>query len=192
MKRENNSFLMENTLAVICSISAGFGLFLFTTWLETTIGGGILINAFIEEAAKLSLFLAALLLFSLRVKEKEIFYLFIPFFSICFYGIAENIIYFLRFPDTFIYFRLLYSYPVHLNTALLYLIFLSDKRLLPFTPLLFISTTFYHYGLNVLVLLIEESVLFFLMCTVNVSLFFLFVNLVNNCIFLRRALLDRR
>jgi hypothetical protein len=65
------------------------------------------------------------------------------------FGITENVLYFLSFPTSSIYRRLVYSYPIHLNTAFFYAIaFLSGKPLR--VTLYLLLGVLYHLGLNLL------------------------------------------
>jgi hypothetical protein len=63
------------------------------------------------------------------------------------FAATENILYFLSFPTSSIYGRLLYSYPIHLNTALLYALAFSSGKAVQVGVSLGIGIL-YHLGLN--------------------------------------------
>jgi len=148
------------------AISIGTGLFFLVRFLETSIGTNRLINVLLEEAAKLFLFLLLELAYRYRVSPLSDPSTFTPFprprllalpiLCITAFAVTENITYFLRFPESSIYQRLLYSYPIHLNTALLYaMAFVSAKKL--FYLLTLVVSWSYHIGLNALSLVLPPA-----------------------------------
>jgi hypothetical protein len=143
----------------------GLPLLLLVRWLERSIGTSLLTSSMIEEAVKVCLFLILCLLLRLGngrvpgVKE----FAFLPFICIIGFAVTENSLYFFFAPTTTIYQRLLYSYPLHLNTGLLYTwIYLKIRPQHrtgppPIPGLLLASLgacagTAYHFFLNVLAL----------------------------------------
>jgi len=151
----------------------GFPLLLLIRWIQRSWETNLLASSLIEEGIKICLFLALYLLLRLGkgrlpgVKEPE----FLPFICIIGFAIGENSLYFFYAPTTTIYQRLLYSYPLHLNTGLLYTwIFLTlllrsatgQRTLLPIliACLGALIGTAYHFFLNVLTLAISNSAVY--------------------------------
>jgi hypothetical protein len=123
-------------------------------WHPTLLGASL-----IEEGLKGLLFL--LLALALRVGGGKLGSVaapeFLPFVCVVGFGVAENLLYFLEAPTTSIYERLLYAYPVHLNTALLYtLAFVSGRPLLAVPAA--VAGVAYHFGLNVVSLVAPQPV----------------------------------
>jgi len=150
------------------ALPVGVGVFLLIRLLEGTIQGPMAVNVVIEEAAKFALFVIATLAAGSTAWSKFIFneqtdpdrkegvFLLFPLLCAVVFGITENILYFLSFPTSSIYKRLLYSYPIHLNTALLYALAFLSKRI-PKMGLYFLIGVLYHLGLNHLSLRLPEA-----------------------------------
>lgn len=150
------------------ALPVGVGLFFLVRLLEGTVKGPMLFNVVLEEAAKFTLFVIVAwaagstawskLLFDEQTDSdrKEGRLLLFPLLCAAVFGITENILYFLSFPTSSIYKRLLFSYPIHLNTALLYALgFLSGR--IPKLGLYFVIGGLYHLGLNYLSLRLPEA-----------------------------------
>jgi hypothetical protein len=147
------------TMAI--ALPLGAALLLLLRELEGILQGPMAVNAALEEAAKIALFLLTALASRSRIWRNILFSggtdsdsgrspeLLIPLLSIAVFGLAENLLYFFNFPTSSIYKRLLYSYPIHLNTALLYALgFVSGRPLRVVSY--FIIGVLYHLGLNYL------------------------------------------
>ena len=118
--------------AAAISLPAGVGLFFTVRFLESLGSNSMAVNVFLEEASKIALFAVAALAARFKVFAGIRFFqsgeaqdshghrLFAPLLCIVVFAITENILYFIRFPTSSIYRRLLYSYPIHVNTALFY------------------------------------------------------------------------
>ena len=145
------------------TVPIGIGMFFLVRFLETSLGANRLVNVLLEETAKLFLFILLELAYKHRLgplmdpdtdtplPRAEL--LALPVLCITAFAVTENIAYFLRFPESSIYQRPLYSYPIHLNTAFLYaLAFVSAKRL--FYPFTLLFSWSYHIGLNALSLVL--------------------------------------
>jgi RsiW-degrading membrane proteinase PrsW (M82 family) len=149
--------------AVVLWAASGGGLFFLVRALETLIRGPLVSGACLEEVAKLALFLAlALARRWLRCRSGWL----MPFFAVAGFGVAENLLYYLRYPTSSVYERLLYSYPIHLNTAVLFVLAFGSARQRPAAGrILVIGMALlvaigYHYGLNVLSLLLPHPALY--------------------------------
>jgi hypothetical protein len=128
---------------------AGCALMFLARFLEGSWTGGLLPPVLVEEGLKALLFAAPL---AVRrwppprgIPAPDL----LPLLAITGFASAENVLFFLASPTSSIYLRLLYAYPVHVNTALLYsLAFLSAR------PALFAAAVLaggaYHLALNAL------------------------------------------
>jgi len=156
-------------LGLPLSLLGGLALFFFLAFLERILATGFLGNAVIEEAAKLSLFPITLaLVHILGVPEQQDVYLY-PLLIVLGFGISENMAYFIRFPTGVVFIRLLYAYPIHVNTALLYtLLFVQRKHLSALMVL--VPAVLYHYVLNLLSLSISSKAVQILIGLVNTAL----------------------
>jgi hypothetical protein len=142
---------------------SGLPLLLLVRWIERGLETSLLVSSVVEEGVKFCLFLSLWVFRSLGegrtpgAKEPEI----LPFLCIVGFAMAENVLYFFFAPTTAIYQRLLYSYPLHLNTGLLYTwVYLSlrsgDDRSRGNVPRAAVAAfaaslgTAYHFFLNVL------------------------------------------
>ena len=179
--------------AVFLSLLIGSGLFYLLRFLENISGRGLLLNALLEESGKLGLFI----LFWLASKKFDRFAkkkllqgssLFLyPLLSVLGFGLIENTYYFFSFPLSSIYFRLLYSYPIHLNTGLAYTLgFYAKKRFI--MVLLFTASVTYHYALNVISLTCGTGLFIYGIGFANLLLFFVLVWKLIDEINLRRFL----
>jgi hypothetical protein len=143
----------------VLSLVIGVALFFLIRKLETAGPGSMLVNVLFEEAAKIVLFGTAPFaartriwksLVSAGTEDREAprrTALLASMLCIAVFGITENVLYFLSFPTSSIYRRLLYSYPIHLNTAFFYaLAFLSGNPLR--VALYLLLGVLYHLGLN--------------------------------------------
>jgi RsiW-degrading membrane proteinase PrsW (M82 family) len=110
--------------------AAGAGLFFALRLAEQALPDSLLLAALVEEAAKAALFVAAAVSrrHSRRERAEELLR---PFFAVAAFGVTENILYYLRYPTSAIYGRLVCSYPIHLNTALLFAVVLGSRGGLP-------------------------------------------------------------
>ncbi|MBN2552798.1 MAG: hypothetical protein JXB06_08500 [Spirochaetales bacterium] len=155
-------------LAAAAAVAAGAGLFFLIRLLEGFVRGSMEVNVLIEEGAKILVFLAALTVSRFAVLRRllqpddsgsasgsearlpaalTVALSTSAFLCIGSFGIAENILFFLSFPTGSVYGRLLYSFPIHLNTALLYCLGFLSGRILRVG--LFLGLGFlYHLGLN--------------------------------------------
>jgi hypothetical protein len=135
--------------------------------LEGILHAPMAVNAMLEETTKIALFLLTALAARSRFWSSILFpavpdpgserstRLLVPILCITAFGLAENLLYFFNFPTSSIYQRLLYSYPIHLNTALLYaLAFLSGRPLK--VAGYFAVGVLYHLSLNYLSLRLPE------------------------------------
>jgi hypothetical protein len=119
-------------------------------WAQAAWRPTLLCSALLEEGLKGCLFLSLALALQIgggrvgNVESPE----FLPLLCVVGFGITENLLYFLHAPTTSIYERLVYAYPVHLNTALLYTLAFMSGRPLP-AVLAALTGTAYHFGLNV-------------------------------------------
>ena len=169
--------------AAAISLPVGVALFFMVRFLESLGSSSMAVNVLVEEASKIAVFAAVALAARSRIFESTPLLqssekndshgirLLIPLLCIVVFAITENVLYFLRFPTSSIYRRLLYAYPIHINTALLYaLAFLSGGALR--TVLYFLLGVAYHLGLNHL----SADLQVFLIYTVGVgNLFILFL-----------------
>jgi hypothetical protein len=169
--------------AAAISLPVGVALFFMVRFLESLGSSSMAVNVLVEEASKIAVFAAVALAARSRIFESTLLLqsseendshgirLLIPLLCIVVFAITENVLYFLRFPTSSIYRRLLYAYPIHINTALLYaLAFLSGGALR--TALYFLLGVAYHLGLNHL----SADLQVFLIYTVGVgNLFILFL-----------------
>jgi len=149
----------SSLLAAVVSLPVGVGLFFAVRFLESLGSSSMAVNVLLEETTKIALFAGAalaarskffegILLFqSAERNDSHGIRLLIPLLCIVVFAITENVLYFIRFPTSSIYRRLLYSYPIHINTALFYaLAFLAGGALR--TALYFLLGVAYHLGLN--------------------------------------------
>ena len=104
---------------------AGVGLFFALRLAEQALPDSLLLAALVEEAAKAALFVAVALSGRHNGRERAEALL-RPFFAVAAFGVTENILYYLRYPTSAIYGRLVCSYPIHLNTALLFALVLGS------------------------------------------------------------------
>ncbi|MBA7625621.1 hypothetical protein ES703_33053 [subsurface metagenome] len=170
--------------AVTLSGVSGAGLFYLARCLQRNLRSDLLTSALLEEIIKLAPYLlvpaAARKLFlpsgraSMTDKEQKRpgydWLLLYPLFSVFGFGIWENIHYFISFPESSIYLRLLYSYPIHLNTGLIYALgFLSGKPAL--VGLLFIGAVIYHAALNLISLQSAAGIFIYGLGFINLVLF---------------------
>jgi hypothetical protein len=135
------------------ALLAGCGLLFLARWVERGWSGALLVPVLIEEGLKGALFLA---LFTARrldrgrlagVPAVDL----LPLLAVIGFGATENVLFFLASPTGSIYQRLLYAYPVHVNTGLLYtLAYLSGRPVL--FPAALLAASAYHLGMNALAL----------------------------------------
>ena len=162
------------------TVPIGIGIFFLVRFLETSLETTRLVNVLVEETAKLSLFVLLELAYKYRLSPlrepstdtplPRAGLLALPVLCITAFAVTENITYFLHFPESSIYQRLLYSYPIHLNTAFLYtLAFVSARRL--FYPFALLVSWSYHIGLNALSLVLPPLGIY-TVGTGNLLLFF--------------------
>jgi hypothetical protein len=143
------------------AVAVGVAVFFLLRRLEVSLQGSIAVNTVLEETVKLAIFAVAAVVSKSKVRENLPFLrgrdnehallipILFPLLCITAFGFTENLLYFASFPTSSIYKRLVYSYPIHLNTALLYaLAFLSGKPLRTVSYLLIGAA--YHFGLNYL------------------------------------------
>lgn len=145
-------------LLLIASVAGGAGLFFFLRSLEILIRGSPGINTLLEESVKLGSFLIMGLARRIH-KGRHGGMMLTPFFCIIGFGVLENIAYFLRYPTSSIYERLIYSYPIHLNTGLLYSLAFQAGKPLPIA-LAYLFALAYHFGLNTLSLILPRPALY--------------------------------
>jgi hypothetical protein len=180
-------------LSPAAALPIGIGLFFLVRSLETRMNTSRLVNVLVEEVVKITLFLlleaARRVLPTVlknpstnavlpRLRHKVPGLLSYPLLCIISFGITENIAYFLSFPESSIYQRLLYSYPIHLNTGLLYaLAFISGKPGVYLLSLL--VSCLYHLGLNILSLTLPAVGIYAVGIVNLLLLFFLYWNIHN-------------
>jgi hypothetical protein len=103
---------------------SGLPLLFLLRAVEQSWSGNLLASSFLEEAAKGVLFLALALALGLAkgrfpsAASPEL----LPLVCIVGFAMTENLLFVLYAPTTAVYQRLLYAYPIHLNTGLLYTI----------------------------------------------------------------------
>jgi hypothetical protein len=166
--------LTRSLPAYAAAFLTGLPLLLLIRLIESGWQTNLLASSLIEEGIKVCLFLALCLLLRLvkgrvpGVKEPEL----LPFLCIIGFAVGENSLYFFYAPTTTIYQRLLYSYPLHLNTGLFYAwIFLvlrsgnaTGRRRTGFRILIACLAacigTAYHFFLNVATLVISDSAVY--------------------------------
>jgi hypothetical protein len=124
-----------------------------------TISGSMAVNAALEEAAKITSFVLIVFASNSTVWQRILYdqesegdsrqttLLLFPLLCITAFAVSENVLYFLSFPTSSIYRRLLYSFPIHLNTALLYALGVLSGRVLRLGLYLIIGVL-YHLALN--------------------------------------------
>jgi len=168
----------------------GFLLMLLIRWAQRSWGTSLLTSSLIEEGMKVCLFLAlAVITRSGRgrlpgVKEPEL----LPLICIIGFAVSENSMYFLYAPTTSIYQRLFYSYPIHLNTGLLYtIIYLSlqpqagagQRTVTRVLAVCFGASggIAYHFFLNVLALAVSGAAVYMIGGTNLLALMLLFAGL---------------
>ena len=159
--------------AYAAAFLTGLPLLLLIRMIERGWQTNLLASSLVEEGAKVCLFLALCLLLRLAkgrvpgAKEPEL----LPFLCIIGFAVGENSLYFFYAPTTTVYQRLLYSYPLHLNTGLFYAwIFLTlrsrsqkGRRTLPSIMIACLAAcigTAYHFFLNVATLVISDSAVY--------------------------------
>jgi hypothetical protein len=180
--------------ATAFSLGAGIWLFFLLSWLESSVlpglGGVFALgpaNALAEELGKLCLFPLFRLFCRLTRHGADdpappgIFAL----LAVMTFAIVENSVYFFRFPTSYIYLRLPYSYTIHLVTGTAFaLADLGSKRL--YYPLLLAAATLYHFALNSLSLAVSSPLLLGIVGTANVLLFALLAASFRNRLTVRR------
>jgi hypothetical protein len=159
--------------AYAAAFLTGLPLLLLIRMIERGWQTTLLASGLIEEGVKVCLFLALCLLLRLAkgrvpgAKEPEL----LPFLCIIGFAVGENSLYFFYAPTTTVYQRLLYSYPLHLNTGLFYAwIFLTlrsrsqkGRRTLPSILIACLAAcigTAYHFFLNVATLVISDPAVY--------------------------------
>jgi hypothetical protein len=159
--------------AYAAAFLTGLPLLLLIRMIERGWQTNLLASGLIEEGVKVCLFLALCLLLRLAkgrvpgAKEPEL----LPFLCIIGFAVGENSLYFFYAPTTTVYQRLLYSYPLHLNTGLFYAwIFLTlrsrsqkGRRTLPSILIACLAAcigTAYHFFLNVATLVISDPAVY--------------------------------
>jgi hypothetical protein len=159
--------------AYAAAFLTGLPLLLLIRMIERGWQTTLLASGLIEEGVKVCLFLALCLLLRLAkgrvpgAKEPEL----LPFLCIIGFAVGENSLYFFYAPTTTVYQRLLYSYPLHLNTGLFYAwIFLTlrsrsqkGRRTLPSIMIACLAAcigTAYHFFLNVATLVISDPAVY--------------------------------
>jgi len=159
--------------AYAAAFLTGLPLLLLIRMIERGWQTNLLASSLIEEGVKVCLFLALCLLLRLAkgrvpgAKEPEL----LPFLCIIGFAVGENSLYFFYAPTTTVYQRLLYSYPLHLNTGLFYAwIFLTlrsrsqkGRRTLPSILIACLAAcigTAYHFFLNVATLVISDPAVY--------------------------------
>lgn len=178
------------------SLGAGTWMFFLLHWLESTVLpqlGGVFAwgpaNALAEEIAKLCLFPLFRLFCRLTWRRGPADDMFPPglfaLLAIMTFAIVENSVYFFRFPTTFIYLRLIYSYTIHMVTGTAFA--LADLRGKPLMyPLLLAASTVYHFALNSLSVAVGSAPVLALIGTANVLLFILLAAGWRNRLTVRR------
>jgi hypothetical protein len=163
----------------VTAIPAGVGLFFLVRLMEGVLRGSMLINVLLEEGIKVVLFIVLVAVRKIlsrndaRKDLNEGTLLLFPLLCIVSFGITENIIYFLTFPTSSIYQRLLFAYAVHLNTALLYALAFLSGTVLWFFPF-FLAAVLYHLGLNMLSLSLTTGAVYGVSAVNLVILFLLY------------------
>jgi len=157
--------------AAAFSLPLGVALFFLVRQMETLGPGSMAINVLLEEAIKIILFIGLILAARTRIWKRILLVekgnqggrvnlpLMVPVICIVAFAITENLLYFLSFPTSSIYRRLLYSYPIHINTALLYALAFTLPSALKIT-LYFIAGVLYHLGLNYLSLRLPPAAIY--------------------------------
>ncbi len=143
------------------SFLLGIALLFLVRRVEAGSGASLLAASLLEEGLKVLLFLALWL--ASRFAGERLRALpsseFLPLVCIVGFALTENILYFLQAPTGAIYQRLLYSYPIHLNTAALYtLAFLAGRPLA--AALAALAGLAYHFALNVLALVVSGPLIY--------------------------------
>ena len=177
--------------AYAAAFLTGLPLLLLIRMIERGWQTNLLASGLIEEGVKVCLFLALCLLLRLAkgrvpgAKEPEL----LPFLCIIGFAVGENSLYFFYAPTTTVYQRLLYSYPLHLNTGLFYAwIFLTlrsrsqkGRRTLPSIMIACLAAcigTAYHFFLNVATLVISDPAVYLIggINVLTLILLFLFLH----------------
>jgi hypothetical protein len=177
--------------AYAAAFLTGLPLLLLIRMIERGWQTNLLASGLIEEGVKVCLFLALCLLLRLAkgrvpgAKEPEL----LPFLCIIGFAVGENSLYFFYAPTTTVYQRLLYSYPLHLNTGLFYAwIFLTlrsrsqkGRRTLPSILIACLAAcigTAYHFFLNVATLVISDPAVYLIggINVLTLILLFLFLH----------------
>jgi hypothetical protein len=177
--------------AYAAAFLTGLPLLLLIRMIERGWQTTLLASGLIEEGVKVCLFLALCLLLRLAkgrvpgAKEPEL----LPFLCIIGFAVGENSLYFFYAPTTTVYQRLLYSYPLHLNTGLFYAwIFLTlrsrsqkGRRTLPSIMIACLAAcigTAYHFFLNVATLVISDPAVYLIggINVLTLILLFLFLH----------------
>ena len=177
--------------AYAAAFLTGLPLLLLIRMIERGWQTTMLASSLIEEGVKVCLFLALCLLLRLAkgrvpgAKEPEL----LPFLCIIGFAVGENSLYFFYAPTTTVYQRLLYSYPLHLNTGLFYAwIFLTlrsrsqkGRRTLPSIMIACLAAcigTAYHFFLNVATLVISDPAVYLIggINVLTLILLFLFLH----------------
>ena len=183
--------LTRSLPAYAAAFLTGLPLLLLIRMLEIGWQTTLLASSLIEEGVKVCLFLALCLLLRLAkgrvpgAKEPEL----LPFLCIIGFAVGENSLYFFYAPTTTVYQRLLYSYPLHLNTGLFYAwIFLTlrsrsqkGRRTLPSIMIACLAAcigTAYHFFLNVATLVISDPAVYLIggINVLTLILLFLFLH----------------
>ena len=172
---------VRRAAALVLWAAAGIGLLFMVRRASGALPDSLLLAAGLEEASKMALFAAGAAgrrrlrpaAFDLGARGEGLLG---PFFAAAAFGASENLLYYLRYPTSSIYGRLLYSYPVHLNTALLFVqVFVwaegrpARGRLLVLGAAL-LGAAGYHFGLNALSVLLPRLALY-LLGPLNLALF---------------------
>ena len=147
---------------------SGWGFFSLVQLLEETIKGGFLFNALLEESMKVILFIFLLAAARIICQRDVGVVTIYPLLIILGFGIVENIVYFIHFPSGAIFLRLFYSYPIHVNTGLIYTYFFVRKKYMLIVPFLALSIL-YHYGLNLVSINISSKLILCSIGLVNLS-----------------------
>jgi len=146
---------LRQPLGLAVGLGLGAGLFFPVSFCERLLGSGILASVLVEEGLKLALFL---LLEAAALREprgRESLYRY-PLYAITGFATVENLAYLLRAPTSSIYERLLFAFPIHLNTGLCFaLAFLPGRPSL--YPAFFLLSLAYHFGLNTLALVLAGT-----------------------------------
>ncbi len=150
---------MRRILAALAVAAIGLGSWLVLAWLETALGGGLVLSACLEEAMKvLVLGLALVLGRSQGQGQAPGRALLLGLMAIGVFAAAENLAYLLAFRSPDILERLLWSEPIHLVTGLAWALALAGPgrgkdripaRLLGFLGLGALALS-WHLGFNLL------------------------------------------